>query len=225
MHAPAPNQSGLWPPHLPVSIVNIFVGPSGLVVQVGPVVLALSVAGFAYYAFQLWKHRHVVTVVQANIRLGAIGDITLRPSHDDVQVAHQAWVELAARKAGLPFDEEHDVILEVYNSWYQLFAELRRLAKQIPADKVRRSKETQKLVRLLVEAMNLGLRPHLTKWQAKFRRWYDGASRKNDDLTPQEIQRIYPHYTDLVEDLKKVSENLVQYTDFIKEVAHGTAKR
>ncbi len=160
-------------------------------------------------------------VVEAEIPLGNIGKVKIKPSYDDIQIAHKAWVELATRKAALPFDEEYDVIVEVYNSWYALFGEMRNLAKTIPANKIRQSKDTQELVRLIVESLNLGLRPHLTKWQAKFRRWYSEEEKKHPDETPQEIQKRYEHFGELVKELKEVNGQLVVYANFLKQIAQG----
>lgn len=176
----------------------------------------------AYYTVKRWRQKTSWDVVEAEIPWAG-GKIKIKPDYQDIQVAHKAWVELATRKAGLPFDEEHDVIVEIYNSWYALFAELRNLAKQIPAEKVRRSNDTRELVNLLVDALNNGLRPHLTCWQARFRRWYDEESRQNIALTPQEIQKEYLYYNELVLDLRIVNRELMNYTDFIRRIAHGKA--
>jgi hypothetical protein len=195
----------------------------GLVVEVGPAILAII--GFAVIALLLYRRYRKKTswrAVEAEFPFG-IGKVRLQPNHDDIQIAHKAWVELATRKAGLPLDEDNDTIVELYNSWYDLFREMRNLAKQIPAEKIRENKNTQELVRLLVEVLNQGLRPHLTRWQSRFRRWYDEAIKKeeNKNRTPQEIQRDYPEYEALIADMKAVNEGLVIYTGFIKKVAQG----
>jgi hypothetical protein len=162
-----------------------------------------------------------LSVVEAEVQLGGIGRVKLRPHYEDIQVAHKAWVELVTRKAALPFDKDHDVINEVYNSWYALFQEMRSLAKSIPADRVRASKDTRELVRLLVDALNNGLRPHLTKWQAKFRHWYEEALKEGAQKSPQEIQRDFPQYQELVDELVNVNKQLVDYADVIRRIAHG----
>jgi len=72
-----------------------------------------------------------------------------------------------------------------------------------------------------VDALNNGLRPHLTRWQATFRHWYDEALKKSLDKSPQEVQRDYPQYSELVEDLIKVNKQLVKYADVIKQIAQG----
>ncbi|MBI1961131.1 MAG: hypothetical protein HYS45_00330, partial [Parcubacteria group bacterium] len=107
----------------------------------------------------------------------------------------------------------------VYNSWYQLFSEMRSLIKEIPAGHLKRG-NTKKLVDILVDSLNKGMRPHLTKWQAKFRRWYEAELKKerNNDKTPQEIQKQYPFYNDMVQDLMLVNQQLVAYTVEIKKL-------
>jgi hypothetical protein len=141
------------------------------------------------------------------------------PDTETRRVAHQAWVEIKSRKVGLPFEEGLDVIAEVYNSWYQLFGVLRDLAKTIPADRLQDCADTRDLVALLMRALNEGLRPHLTKWQAKFRRWYDAALESNDKgKSPQDIQRLYPEYGELVADLRKVNEEFVKFADSLEKL-------
>ena len=193
-------------------------------INVGPVFLALLVLAAVGWAIYSYRCRKLPpwSVVEADIRLGSIGKVKIRPSYEDIQVAHKAWVELVTRKAALPFDKEHDVVSEVYNSWYALFQEMRSLTKTIPAEKVRRSKDTQELVRLLVDALNNGLRPHLTQWQARFRHWYENAVKQNVGKSPQEIQREYPQYQELVEGLIQVNKQLVDYADVIRRIAHGS---
>jgi hypothetical protein len=159
--------------------------------------------------------------VQATVNLGNIGSITICPDDEIACVAHQAWVEIMTRKAGLLLDERNDVIVEVYNSWYQLFGELRKLIRSIPADTIRDSDDAKKLVDILMKAMNDGLRPHLTRWQAKFRVWYDNDSKERGAVAPQERQRDYPEYAGLIEDLESVNVQMAQFADVLKQIAHG----
>lgn len=209
-----------WQNLLTIKIINwsisILVGPAMVVVlTLGIVVLIFAKRKFRDLLPHSWK------VETANIKLGGMGTVSIKPDVEDMQIAHKAWVELTTRKAGIPFDPEHDVVTEIYDSWYRLFSEMRELAKQIPADKIRSSKDTQELVRLLVDALNSGLRPHLTKWQARFRRWYSKQVLSHHNKFPQEIQKLYPKYDELVEELKLVNKQMVEYTGFIKKVAHG----
>lgn len=143
-----------------------------------------------------------------------LGDqkITLRPNDVDRQIAYKIWVELSTRKIGLPIDLDHDVVVEVYDSWYSFFAVTRELIKDIPVAKVRR-KDTEKIVRLSIEVLNHGLRPHLTQWQARFRRWYERAIEQTDlgELSPQDVQKKFPEFDQIKKELQEVNERLIKY--------------
>lgn len=157
--------------------------------------------------------------VQLEIKLGGYGKATIKPNYEVQQIAHKAWVELKTRKAGLPIDKENDVISDIYDSWYALFKEIRTLARDVPASKLK-NKDTSKLVELLIDSLNKGLRPHLTRWRAKYSRWYQKAVEKSefDDLTPQDIQSKYPKYQELVDDMLVINKELVQYTEQLKKL-------
>lgn len=196
----------------------------GLSLHMGPLLLIAASVTLGWFIIRMFIRgapRANWRVVEGEVELGGLGRVTIRPSYEDRQIAHQAWVELATRKAGLLFDEDHDVIVEVYDSWYQLFREMRALARQIPAEKVATREDTRKIVRLLIGALNDGLRPHLTQWQAKFRRWYNHELQQSGVAPPQEVQKKYPQYAALVADLKMVNKQLVEYTAYIKRLAHG----
>lgn len=209
-----------WQNLLIIKIVNWSIS-----ISIGPILIVILILTFIVLFFvkrKWWKILPKFWKVEtANIKLGGMGIVSIKPDVEDMQIAHKAWVELTTRKAGIPFDPEHDVIVEIYDSWYKLFIEMRELAKQIPADKIRYSKDTQELVRLFIDALNNGLRPHMTRWQAKFRRWYSKQILSHHSKTPQEIQKLYPKYDELVEELKQVNKLMVEYTGFIKKVAHG----
>lgn len=196
----------------------------GVEVSFGPVFILIVLVLTALYfilRFILLKRRERFEVVAAEIKLGNIGGITIRPSYEEVQIAHKAWTELATRKAALVFDEEDDVVAEVYNSWYELFGRMRDLVKEVPARKLRSSPDTRELVRLLVDALNNGLRPHLTKWQAKFHRWYETQLESQKGIAPQAIQRQFPEYQALVKDLKAVNKQIVEYADVLRRISQG----
>jgi hypothetical protein len=171
--------------------------------------------------FLILRRRLHFDVVEAELKLGGIGAVKIRPTYEDMQIAHKAWVELVTRKAALPFDEENDVIAEVYDSWYQLFGRMRDLIKDIPAQKLRSSGETQALVRVMVDALNKGLRPHLTKWQARFRRWYEAQLADQTGASPQSLQRGFPEYDALVKDLKDINQQILDYAGLLRRISHG----
>ena len=127
-------------------------------------------------------------------------------------------MELSTRKIGLRFDKENDVIKEVYDSWYTFFETARELLKDIPGNRILYSGD---LIELTEKVLNIGLRPHLTKWQAKYRRWYE-EELKRDSGTPQDIQKKYPEYNALVEDLLETNEKMIEYKKLMKRIAFGS---
>jgi len=206
-----------------MSILSIEVNKFTLDAKINIFLLLLLV--IALVAGLLWSkkiYRLHRQDVELEIALGGIGKLKIKPNYEVKQIAHKAWVELKTRKAGLPIDKDNDVISDIYRSWYMLFGEIRMLAREVPAVQLK-DKDTAKLVDLLIDSLNEGLRPHLTRWRAKYSRWYDKAVARdeNDELTPQDIQRKYPEYQDLVDDMLKINKQLVQYTAEIKKLANS----
>ena len=138
--------------------------------------------------------------------------ITFKPNDTDRQIAYSIWVELSTRKIGLPIDIEDDVISEIYDSWYAYFSVTRELIKDVPVSKVR-DDSTSKIISLSVEVLNEGLRPHLTKWQARFRHWYERQLDKADDVDPQALQKKFPAYDALSTDMLAVNARLIRYRE------------
>ncbi len=193
----------------------------GIEFTIHPLVWAiLALAGVGWY----WWRRRALHAhwepVEVKVPFGGI-DVKIVPNYEVLKIAHQAWTELITRKAGLKFDENDDVIVEVYDSWYKLFGEIRTMIRTIPAHKLRESEDAQKLVEILLASLNEGLRPHLTRWQARFRRWYTAALAQHSDLSPQEVQRLYPQYQALVDDLKKVNDEMVKFAEQLQAIAQG----
>lgn len=168
---------------------------------------------------------HKYELVKLNVQLGNVGSVELRPNNEDVQIAHRIWTELVTRKAAQPIDIEHDVIVEIYDSWYALFGRVRQLISDIPGHLLRREKSTQELVKVATQTLNNGLRPHLTRWQARFRHWYANCPDAMKENCPQDCQRQFPDYVILVEDIKKVNAQLIQYAGELEKIIHGTNQK
>ncbi|WP_354077212.1 hypothetical protein [Constrictibacter sp. MBR-5] len=187
-------------------------------VWVGGVLLLL---GLSYIARKLlveraWKS---FEIDEAEIGVGS-SKIKLRPNLDDRQVAYAIWVELSTRKIGLPIDFDHDVVAEIYDSWYHFFAVTRELVKSVPVKRVR-SSSTQAIVKLSIEVLNEGLRPHLTQWQARFRRWYDNEINKTSGelvIDPQDIQKNFPRFDELRADMEQVNKHLMRYREKMRQL-------
>ena len=79
------------------------------------------------------------------------------------------------------------------------------------------------LISLLTDILNKGLRPHLTEYQARFKKWYNNEIDKNDnkEKSPQEIQANYEKYEDLIKSMKEVNKLLIDYSIKLKEIIDG----
>ena len=74
-----------------------------------------------------------------------------------------------------------------------------------------------------MDVLNKGLRPHLTRWQAGFRSWYRTEAEKeaNRLLPPQQLQKRYPEYEQLIAEMTVVNEHLVTYRENLRKIAFG----
>lgn len=157
---------------------------------------------------------------EASIGVGS-GSITINPNREDRQIAYKLWVELSTRKIGLPIDFDHDVILEIFNSWYDFFRITRELIKTIPVSKIRNSDSTKEIVKVSIAVLNEGLRPILTKWQARFRKWYDNEMKvkKNNKYHPQDIQKKFPQYEEMKKEINSLNKKMMKYREMLYDLA------
>lgn len=153
-----------------------------------------------------------------------LGSRTYDTTPRDRIVAWRLYVQLATRKAALPFDENYDLISEVYDSLFALFGVTRELLLELPPHEFERE---EGVAALLLRVTNDGLRPHLTRWQSDFRRWWDEAIKTDENLmkSPQEIQRQYPRYTELVADLKQTNTELSKLADELLAIARARKQK
>ena len=150
--------------------------------------------------------------------------VSFSPNRTDRQIAYQIWVELSTRKIGLEIDPENDVISEVYDSWYKFFGITRDLIKEVPAHKLK-CKSTREIVKVSVHVLNDGLRSHLTRWQARYRCWYEEKeSDPTDPREPQIKQKEFPDYEELVADLLEINAKLIQYRTVMFRLVTGGRK-
>lgn len=187
--------------------------------------LVTAVVAFRIWLFR-WRNKRWpkpwsrLSIVKGKVSFAGIGEFEINPNTEDLQIAHRIWTELKTRKAALPFDAEHDVIIEVYDSWYALFGKTRDLLANIPANLIRQDHSTREIVRISLAVLNDGLRPHLTRWQARYRNWYGTQKKELEIRSPQEVQKSFPDFAELIEDLKKVNAGLVEYADQLARLTH-----
>ena len=132
------------------------------------------------------------------------------------EIAYQLWVEMITRKIAIPLEED-DVIIEVYDSWYAAFSAIRELLKTVPG---KRLEDASDLIDITTNVLNEGLRPHLTKWQARYRAWYDIESNKSEE-SPQDIQKRYPEYEQLLSDMMETNQHMRNFANKMHEIAFG----
>ncbi len=157
-------------------------------------------------------------VVELNIKLGNIGSAKFTPNSVDVQIAHNIWTELKTRKAAVEIDLENDVIDEIYDSWYILFQKVREHIGNIPANEIKKSESTRKLINIAVDTLNEGLRPHLTQWNARYRNWLEHQKNELKNMPPQTLQKSFPEYEELSRDLLEVNKKLIQYAHELEKI-------
>lgn len=175
------------------------------------------------FAVLLFKRRRGYGVRSISISLPfGLGSITYETTQEDRIVAWKLYTQLRTRKAALIFDKKHDVIADVYDSLYEIFPTTRDLLTNLPLSEIERDPSIADLV---FRVQNDGIRPHLTKWQAHFRKWWDVAVENPEykDLSPQEIQRKYPKYQDLVCELETMNLELNKYAEELLRVAKAPA--
>jgi len=148
----------------------------------------------------------------------------LQRSYENLYIAHRIYIELVTRKAALLINENKDVIFEVYDSWYTLFTTIRGEIKNLPGEVLVHNQNSKLLIDLTIQVLNEGLRPHLTEYQADFRKWYSNKI-KIDDRSPNEIQKEFPRYKELVVSMLKVNELLIQYSQQLKQFVYNTEKK
>lgn len=145
----------------------------------------------------------------------AIATWVSRPLSDPeaFRIAYQLWVEMTTRKLGLPIDLRHDLVADLYDSWYAFFKLARELIKAIPLHRNPASREVRQLVELSRAVLNEGMRPHLEQWQARFRTWLAAGGNRAlaPGLAPQEMQSQFPEWSALSRDLLAANQRLGGY--------------
>lgn len=190
-------------------------------VLVAAVILAGALRLFA------WKWlQNKFSFQDVTMKFGSL-EFKVKRNTENLYIANRIYIELVTRKVALDFEKDKDVISEVYDSWYTLFKIIREEIKTVPGQYLQRHDATEALIGLTTEILNQGLRPHLTTYQAKFRRWYAGALNEeaNRGKSPQEIQRGFPEYEILVADLERVNGLMKAYAEDLKGLIKGKTRK
>jgi type IV secretory pathway VirB3-like protein len=188
-------------------------------------IITLLVVILVVFIVKYLVRKKDVSMVPVKITFGKSGSVEYKIIKNDhnVFIAHRIFIELVTRKAALDIDFKNDVIVEIYNSWYEIFKVIRDEIKNVPGEMLNNIKSTSDLTQLTIEILNKGLRPHLTKYQARFRKWYSEEIEKQECqiLTPQEIQERFSDYDELKNDMESVSKVLKAYADELEKIFSG----
>ena len=99
----------------------------------------------------VWLVKFIHKLIKNRVKIKSITisglTVDLECNDSVKKLANDVWIELSTRKIALPFDEENDVIIEVYNSWYTVFERFREILKKVPMDK---NKDVDKLVNIIL---------------------------------------------------------------------------
>lgn len=165
----------------------------------------------------LTEYNKPVSPVQASADLAAVAPLRDREAF---RVAYQLWFEMSTRKVAQPIDPATDLVVEIYDSWYVFFKNARELAKAIPLHKNPVDPALRRLVQLSHAMLNHGLRPHLQRWQGKFRHWIAAGGDKSQThgIAPQAAQQLFPEWPALRDDLFATSQRLMTYHAALAEM-------
>jgi len=175
--------------------------------------IILSVLLVVIVLFILHRSKFSIKVKEINFK-----GFSILVNRHVAEMAYKIYIHLKTRKLAIVVTDD-DVIIDVYSSWYRAFTELRELLLEIEP-----TKKNMDFIELTLSILNEGMRPHLTKWQAKFHRWYNNEIKRTNELTPQEIQRKYPQYEKLMDELKEASKEISKYIQELENIFIGEDK-
>ena len=131
------------------------------------------------------------------------------------QIAYKIWVEMNTRTICVKIDVDNDIIRAIHNSYYEFFKTTRELVKEIPVNNL---KQTLELSNMIIEFLNNVMRPYLTKWGIKFNDWYDQKKEENKEKSPQELQKEYTNYDELINDLLCINKNVINLNKELEKI-------
>lgn len=213
-----------------IKIIDFFFDKESFVFSLGLNIWILLLIGFLYFLIKyiIKQYRDKQSVdkdikpIKLKYKIGGVEmEYEIIRDYQNIEIAHKIYIELITRKAAIEIEKEKDVIVEVYNSWYSLFQITRNELKSFSGKLLMENNTSQELVRLLTDILNIGLRPHITEYQARFRKWYSEQLKKNEDKSPQIIQEEFDETDDLWQSMKEVNQTLIDYSKQLKKIIDG----
>ncbi len=186
--------------------------------------LIVLLAGAGLILYRRKKQFNMIDVELDTLQVGtrAAAIYKVKRNNENIFIAHRILIELETRKAAIEIDPEYDVVTDIYESWYDLFTTIRDELKSIPGSHLKKAKNDG-LIRLSLDILNVGLRPHLTKYHAAFQKWFETAAENEgySGLTDQQIQQLYPEFDEMIADIIRVNHVLQQYASHLNRIIWG----
>lgn len=213
-----------------IKIIDVFFDKENFVFSLDlNVWLLLIIIGLTFFIRYLIKKYKQKSSIQEDVELvkikykigGADFEYQITRNYQNIEIAHKIYIELITRKAAIEIEDGKDVIVEIYNSWYSLFKITRDELKSFNGKLLKDNNTSKELVLLLTDVLNKGLRPHLTEYQARFRKWYSEQLDKNSEESPQKIQTNFEEYEELMSSMKNVNRTLIEYSEQLKKIIEG----
>lgn len=169
------------------------------------------------------RRRLRATQVALNLPFG-LGNITYEATDYDRVIAWKMYLQLKTRKAALPFDEKNDVIIEVFDSLHEIFPITRVILSEL---KPHKGEAQKSIADFILRVLNDGVRPLLTRWHAKYQMWWSEATNapEHKGKFPQEVQCLFPQYTELTTDLRRMNDELAKYAEELLTIVHTSPTR
>lgn len=190
------------------NIFHSFLNSSWFLITIFIVLVLFVFIGLKLYK---WSKPKLNCLKKFEMKECQIASVTIQFNNSNAELAYKIYIQLITRKIGLKYESD-DILVEVYNSWYQAFGVIRQLLSEVKPVEYNTS-----LIAVCIKILNNNLRGHLTKYQGDFRKWYEVELNKeeNKELSPQKIQSMYSKYEELVNDL---IENQNAIIELIEEI-------
>lgn len=150
--------------------------------------------------------------VEIEINVQSVKITANRKLRDSARVA---YVELTSRKIALAFDEENDAISEIYNSFYESFRILRELKKGLS-----KNGGEGKLYAYVDDFLECQMRPHLTKYQSRYRTWLNKRCGEKDYIDENSAQKKYSKYPEIIKEIKVINKSAMSLALALEKIAY-----
>jgi len=194
-----------------------------IVFNIWAIIIVIAIIFLINYLILVFKNKNIVDknikLVKLSYKIAGVQLIyEIENNYNNIEIAHRVYIELITRKAAILIEPKKDVLVEIYDSWYSLFQITRNELKSFNGKLIKDNKTSKELVKLLTDVLNKGLRPHLTEYQARYRKWYSEQLLLKKNNSPQEIQKKFKDYDELIKSMSVVNKVLIEYSKQLKKL-------